>query len=284
MALITPFMEDNEIDFDALGVIVENQIAGGMDFLVALGTTAETPALSEKEKMSILSYVREKNANRIPLIAGMSGNDTRAMLQRMELFDYEGVSGLLIVTPYYNRPTQEGLFRHFSELAGHSPVPIILYNVPSRTGVNLEAETVIRLAETCEKIAAIKEASGIIPQITKIIKDTPSYFSVLSGDDVMALPVISVGGKGVISVIANALPAKLSQLIHFALAGNYTQAAGLHRELNELFRLQFLDGNPAGVKAMLEYQGIIRNVLRLPLVQTSKKTKEQIISELHKLE
>jgi 4-hydroxy-tetrahydrodipicolinate synthase len=284
VALITPFKENYEIDFDALGIIVENQIAGGMDFLVALGTTAETPALSEEEKKSILSFIRQKTTNRIPLIAGMGGNDTRAMLQRMELFDYEGVNGLLIVTPYYNKPSQEGLFRHFSELARHSPVPVILYNVPSRTGVNLEAETVIRLTEASGKIVAVKEASGMIPQITKIIKDTPSYFRVLSGDDVMALPIISVGGNGVISVIANALPAKLSQLIHFALAGNYEQAGKLHRELNELFRLQFQDGNPAGVKAMLEYQGIIRNVLRLPLVPASSKTKEQIISELHKLE
>jgi 4-hydroxy-tetrahydrodipicolinate synthase len=283
VALITPFGENNEIDFNALETIIEKEIAGGIDYLVALGTTAETPTLSDDEKNEIVKFVREKTAGRIPFVVGMGGNDTRSMVKRISSSDFEGISGLLTVAPYYNRPGQEGLYRHFRELADASPVPLVLYNVPSRTGVNIEAETVVRLAETSDNIRAIKEASGSIAQMTKIIRDVPPGFSVISGDDVMALPLISVGGKGVISVIANALPDKLSQLIHSAMAGDFQTAGVLHREMSELFRLQFQDGNPAGVKAMLAHLGLIRNILRLPLTPATPKTTGQIVSELSKI-
>jgi 4-hydroxy-tetrahydrodipicolinate synthase len=283
VALITPFRENNEIDFNALEAIIERQIAGGIDYLVALGTTAETPTLSEEEKNEVVEFVRVKTAGRIPIVVGMGGNDTNSMVKRIASSVFDGISGLLTVTPYYNRPGQEGLYRHFRELAEVSPVPLILYNVPARTGVNLEAETVIRLAESSANIAAVKEASGSIAQMTRIIRDAPAGFSVVSGDDVMALPLISVGGKGVISVIANALPGKMSQLIHSALAGDFPTAAILHREMSELFRLQFQDGNPAGVKVMLACMGLISNHLRLPLTPATSKTKEQIEAELSKI-
>ncbi len=283
VALITPFCEDFSIDWEALGRVVDNQVKGGMDFLVALGTTSETPTLDEKEKADILAYVVERSAGRLPVIAGFGGNDTRAMLKKMETFSFEGISGLLVVTPYYNKPNQEGLYRHFRELALHAPVPLILYNVPTRTGVNLEAETVIRLSETTENIAAVKEASGILSQITRIAKYSRPGFRVISGDDVLALPVLSIGGAGIISVIANALPGHLASMIHHALAGDYRRARELHHALIELFRLQFQDGNPAGVKAMLHHYGVIEEVLRLPLVPANRETRELIIRELQNL-
>jgi len=282
VALVTPFRDDLKIDFNALAKIVDNQIAGGIDYIVALGTTAETPTLDDDEKKEIVSFVIKTVNGRVPVIAGLSGNDTRAVLRKMESFCMEGVSGFLSVTPYYNRPNQEGLYRHFKEFALHTPLPVILYNVPVRTGVNLEADTVVRLSELSDKIVAVKEASGNIPQITRIIKNAPTHFSVISGDDVMALPIISVGGKGVISVIANALPKTLCAMIHFALSGDFDKALNLHLELSNLMGLQFLDGNPAGIKCMLHIQGILRNVLRLPLVPACDRTKDLIINELKK--
>jgi 4-hydroxy-tetrahydrodipicolinate synthase len=283
VALITPFKKNFDVDFDALGRLVDNQIAGGMDFLVALGTTAETSTLSEEEKTEVVSFIKERAAGRIPLVVGMGGNDTRAMIKKMESFDSTGVSGFLTVTPYYNKPNQEGLYRHYMELAAHTPLPIILYNVPTRTGINMEAETVIRLAEASDKFVAVKEASGTHSQITRIAKYTPPHFKVISGDDVLAITIMSIGGEGIISVIANALPAKLSALIHHGLKGDFAGARKLHYELIELFRLQFQDGNPAGVKTMLHHFGVIENVLRLPLVTANDITQKMIIEELQKL-
>lgn len=283
VALVTPFRENSDVDFEALGSLVENQISGGMDFLVALGTTAETPALCEEEKLEIVAFMKEKIRGRVPLIVGMGGNNTRALLKNLEKLNPDGISGLLMVTPFYNKPNQEGLFRHFKEMADHSPLPLILYNVPTRTGVNMEAETVIRLAEYSDKVVAVKEASGILSQITRIVKYTPPHFKLISGDDVLALPIISIGGEGIISVIANALPQKLGALIHLALAGQYGEARKVHFELIELFRLQFDDGNPAGVKTMLNYLGVCRNILRLPLVPANETTSRKIEAELQKL-
>jgi 4-hydroxy-tetrahydrodipicolinate synthase len=283
VALVTPFRENSDVDFDALGNLVENQISGGMDFLVALGTTAETPALCEEEKLEIVAFMKEKIRGRVPLIVGMGGNNTRALLKNLEKLNPDGISGLLMVTPFYNKPNQEGLFRHFKEMADHSPLPLILYNVPTRTGVNMEAETVIRLAEYSDKVVAVKEASGILSQITRIVKYSPPHFKLISGDDVLALPIISIGGEGIISVIANALPHKLSALIHLALAGQYEEARKVHFELIELFRLQFDDGNPAGVKTMLNHLGVCRNILRLPLVPANETTSRKIEAELQKL-
>ena len=275
VALVTPFTDNDTIDYDALGKIIRNQVKGGMDYLVALGTTAETPTLEEEEKKDVVDFVKE-NSGGLPVVVGMGGNDTRLIIKQIEKLDLNGISGLLIVTPYYNKPSQEGMFRHYSAIAKISPVPIILYNVPSRTGVNLEAETVIRLAESSEKIVAVKEASGIMSQITRINKYAPPHFALISGDDVLALPIISVGGSGIISVIANALPDKLSRLIHFALAGNYDMAREIHFSLIELFMLLFKEGNPGGVKALLNIQGLVENVLRSPLCTISELTYNEI--------
>lgn len=283
VALITPFRQDFSVDEQALAALVDHQINGGMDFLVALGTTAETSTLTEEEKQQVVRLILEQVAGRVPVVVGMGGNDTAAMVRKMEHFDPTGVSAFLVVTPFYNKPNQEGLFRHYRELALHSPLPLILYNVPTRTGVNLEAETVIRLAEACDNIVAIKEASGILSQITRIIKYTPPRFKLISGDDVLALPILSIGGEGIISVIANALPRKVSDLIHHAMAGRYEEARRLHFELIELFRLQFDDGNPAGVKTMLHHLGRIENVLRLPLVPANPAVASKIVDQLNNL-
>lgn len=275
VALVTPFTEENKIDFDALGKIIDNQVKGGMDYLVALGTTAETPTLTVAEKKEVVEFVKD-NAQGLPVVVGMGGNDTQTIIEQIEAFDFVGISGLLIVTPYYNKPSQEGMFRHYSAIAKVSPVPIILYNVPSRTGVNLEYETVVRLAEASDKFVAVKEASGVHSQITRINKYTPDNFWVISGDDVLALPIISIGGIGVISVIANALPQKMSSLIHLALEGKYDEARELHFELIDLFKLLFKDGNPGGIKALLHMQGIIQNELRTPLYRISDETYNEI--------
>ncbi len=275
VALVTPFTEENKIDFDALERIIDNQVKGGMDYLVALGTTAETPTLSGEEKREVVKFVKEHAAG-LPVVVGMGGNDTREIIKQIEKFDFNGVSGLLIVTPFYNKPSQEGMFRHYAAIAKVSPVPIILYNVPSRTGVNLEYETVVRLAEVSDKIIAVKEASGVLSQITRINKYTPDHFWVISGDDVLALPIISIGGIGVISVISNALPGKMSRLIHLALEGKYDEARELHFELIDLFKLLFKEGNPGGVKALMHIQGTIQNELRTPLYRISDDTYNEI--------
>jgi 4-hydroxy-tetrahydrodipicolinate synthase len=282
VALVTPFTENNTIDFDALRKIIQNQVEGGTDYLVALGTTAETSTLSGKEKKEIVRFVKE-HASGLPVVVGVGGNDTKEIIRQMEKLDYNGVNGLLMVTPYYNKPSQEGMFRHYSTIVKESPVPIILYNVPSRTGINLEAETVVRLAESSDKFAAVKEASGIMSQIARIRKYAPKNFEVISGDDVLALPIVSIGGAGVISVIANALPGKLSRLVHYALEGNYTKSRELHMEMIDLFVLLFKEGNPGGIKALMNIQGTIENELRSPLYRISDATYHEIKEAFGKL-
>lgn len=275
VALVTPFTKNNGVDFNALETVINNQVQGGMDYLVALGTTAETPTLTSGEKLDIVKFVKEKSSG-LPVVVGMGGNDTRKIIKQIDKFDFNGVNALLIVTPYYNKPSQDGMFNHYTTIANASPVPIILYNVPSRTGINLEAETVVRLAEASEKIVAVKEASGILSQITKIGKYTPEHFSVISGDDVLALPIVSIGGSGVISVMANALPGKLSKLIHLALEGKFKESLELHFELIDLFKLLFKEGNPGGVKALMHFMGILENELRTPLFKISDATYNEI--------
>ncbi|HKL34197.1 MAG TPA: 4-hydroxy-tetrahydrodipicolinate synthase [Tangfeifania sp.] len=282
VALVTPFTAENKIDFNSLEKIIDNQKKGGTDYLVALGTTAETPTLTATEKAELVRFVKDKKGD-LPLVVGMGGNDTRKIIKQIHKFDFDNVDGLLIVTPYYNKPNQEGMFRHYAAIAKVSPVPIILYNVPSRTGVNMEAETVIRLAEESDKIVAVKEASGDLGQITQICKHTPDDFSVISGDDAMALPLLSVGGRGVISVVANALPEKLSKLIHAGLEGNFETAGKIHAELSELLGLLFKEGNPGGVKALLHIQGVIQNELRSPLFRITDATYSEIKKTYSKL-
>lgn len=282
VALITPFTNNNQIDFKSLETIIENQVQGGMDYLVALGTTAESATLTSNEKQNVIQCARE-NSGKLPVVVGMGGNDTQAIINQIKSTNLQGISGLLIVTPYYNRPSQEGMFRHYTAIAKESPLPIILYNVPSRTGVNLEAETVVRLAEASDKIVAVKEASGIMSQIATIAKYTPDNFTMISGDDVLALPTTTIGGKGLISVIANAFPAKVSKLMNLALAGNYPEATKIHFELIDLFKLIFKEGNPGGIKALMHIQGIIENELRSPMYKISDATYHEIKQAFLKL-
>ena len=283
IALITPFQADGSIDFDALDRLVEYQIKGGADFLCIMGTTAETPTLSREEKRLLKVRLVERVAGRVPLLMGCGGNNTAAILDELKNEDWKGIDGILSVCPYYNKPSQEGLYQHFAAIAKASPVPVVLYNVPGRTGVNMTAETTLRLARDFENIVAIKEASGNITQMDDIIKNKPKHFDVISGDDGITFPLITLGAVGVISVIGNALPAEFSRMVRLALRGEYSTSLTIHHKFTELFKLLFVDGNPAGVKAMLSEMGLIENVLRLPLVPTRLTTMEkisQIVKEL----
>ena len=283
VALVTPFCTDGSIDFDALYRLVEYQIKGGVDFLCIMGTTAETPTLSSEEKRMLKQRIVERVAGRVPLLMGCGGNNTSAILNDLKNEDWRGIDGILSVCPYYNKPSQEGLYQHFAAIAKASPLPVVLYNVPGRTGVNMTAETTLRLARDFENIVAIKEASGNITQMDDIIKDKPQHFDVISGDDGITFPLITLGAVGVISVIGNALPAEFSRMVRLALRGEYSSSLTIHHKFTELFKLLFVDGNPAGVKAMLSEMGMIQNVLRLPLVPTRLTTMEkisQIVREL----
>ena len=283
IALITPFKTDGSIDFDALDRLVEYQIKGRADFLCIMGTTAETPTLSREEKRLLKERLVERVAGRVPLLMGCGGNNTAAILDELQNEDWKGIDGVLSVCPYYNKPSQEGLYQHFAAIAKVSPVPVVLYNVPGRTGVNMTAETTLRLAREFENIVAIKEASGNITQMDDIIKNKPQHFDVISGDDGITFPLITLGAVGVISVIGNALPAEFSRMVRLALRGEYSSSLTIHHKFTELFKLLFVDGNPAGVKAMLSEMGMIQNVLRLPLVPTRLTTMEkisQIVREL----
>jgi len=283
VAMITPFKKDFSIDFNALEDLVEDQISSGMDYIVALGTTAETPTLSAEEQKEVIKCIKLKVRKRVPVMLGMGGNDPCKVIKNMEDTDFENIDGILSVTPYYNRPSQEGLFEHFKKIAQASPVPVVLYNVPSRTGTNMLAETSVKIARACPNVIAIKEASGESSQVAKLVKHGPDYFAVISGDDVLALPVIAVGGIGVISVIANALPEKLSRLVHFANEGQFAAARELHLELIDLFKLLFREGNPGGIKALAEIMGKSLNVMRLPLYPVSSELQRDIEEELKRI-
>ena len=283
IALITPFKADGSIDFDALDRLVEYQIKGGADFLCIMGTTAETPTLSRDEKRLLKERLVGRVAGRVPLLMGCGGNNTAAIVDELKTEDWTGIDGILSVCPYYNKPSQEGLYQHFATIAQASSLPVVLYNVPGRTGVNMSAETTLRLARDFENIVAIKEASGFIPQMDDIIKNKPQHFDVISGDDGITFPLITLGAVGVISVIGNALPAEFSRMVRLALKGEYQTSLTIHHKFTELFKLLFVDGNPAGVKAMLSEMGMIENVLRLPLIPTRLTTMEkisQIVKEL----
>jgi len=283
VALITPFNEDMSVDYSALGRLVEDQISGGIDYLVVLGTTGETPALSDDEKKEIVRFVIEKNAGRLKIVVGMGSNNTLALVQSIQNTNFDGVDAILSVTPYYNKPIQEGLFQHFKAVVEASPVPVILYNVPGRTGVNMDADTTLRIANLSEKVVGIKEACGDLGQFSKMINNAPDYFKVISGDDGLTLPAIATGSIGVISVIANALPEKLSQLTHAALEGNMSLACELHLQLAEMMKLLFKEGSPAGVKALMEMMGTVKNHVRLPNVPISAGTYSLIEKELNRI-
>ena len=284
IALVTPFKSDGSIDYDALLRLVEYQIRNGVDFLCIMGTTAETPCLTAEEKKKIKELIVERVAGRVPLLMGCGGNNTAAVVSDLKNSDWRGIDGVLSVCPYYNKPSQEGLYQHYKALAEATPLPIVLYNVPGRTGVNMTAETTLRLARDFENIVAIKEASGNITQMDDIIKNKPANFDVISGDDGITFPLITLGAVGVISVIGNALPAEFSRMVRLALHGDYESARTIHHKFAELFKLLFVDGNPAGVKAMLNAMGMIENQLRLPLVPTRLTTMEKISAILKELD
>jgi 4-hydroxy-tetrahydrodipicolinate synthase len=283
IALITPFQKDGSVDFTALKRLVEYQLQHGADFLCILATTGETPCLTKEEKQEIKNTVVETNKGRVPILMGCGGNNTAAVVEEIKNTDWKGINGILSVCPYYNKPSQEGLYQHFKAIANASPLPVVLYNVPGRTGVNLKASTTLRLANDCENIVGIKEAAGSLEQVDEIIKGKPDRFDVISGDDALTFSMVASGAAGVISVIGNALPKEFSRMIRLEFHGEYEAARKIHHNFTELYSLLFVDGNPAGVKALLHEMGFIENVLRLPLVPTRITTVEKIAAILKDL-
>lgn len=283
VAMITPFKEDESVDYDALRRLVDYLLENSTDFLCILATTAETPTLTEDEKHHIKELVVERVNGRIPIIMGVGGNCTRSVIHTLETEDLSGIDGILSVVPYYNKPSQEGLYQHYKAIATSTNMPIVLYNVPGRTGVNMKAETTLRIANDFKNVVAIKEASGDITQMDDIIKNKPSTFQVISGDDGITYPLLTLGAVGVISVIGNAFPREFSRMVRLALQGDYANALTIHHKFAELFKLLFVDGNPAGVKSMLNAMGMIENKLRLPLVPTRITTYDAIRKVLNDL-
>lgn len=270
VAIVTPFREDKTIDFKALSKVVEHLISNHVDYLVVLGTTGENVTLSKDEKRAIIDHVISTNEKRVRIVAGFGGNNTMEVVKNIQENDFTDIDGLLSVAPYYNKPGQQGLYEHFREVSKASPVPVIIYNVPGRTGSNISAETTVRLASEFRNILATKEASGNLEQIMQILRDKPDTFQVISGDDMLTLPIMSMGGVGVISVSANAFPAEVSEMVNLALDQKYKQAAQMHYLLMEMTRALFTEGSPAGVKAVMHQMKLIPNNLRLPLTPVSK--------------
>ncbi|MDR2684167.1 MAG: 4-hydroxy-tetrahydrodipicolinate synthase [Prevotellaceae bacterium] len=276
VALVTPFKTDLSVDFDALGKLIDYQIDNNTNYLVVCGTTSEVPTLTQSECEHITRFTAERAAGKIPVVAGIGGYNTQSVVSRVKEADYNGIDAILSIVPYYNKPSQEGLYQHFRAIATAAEMPIILYNVPSRTGTNMTAATTLRLAHEFKNIVAIKEASGNFHQIDEIIKNKPQNFMVISGDDGITFPLITLGAVGVISVIGNAFPKEFSRMVRLALRGDLVGAREIHYRFTELMELLFVDGNPAGVKSMLSEMGLIENILRLPLVPTTIATKEKI--------
>lgn len=276
IALVTPFAKDGSVDYKSLIRLVEYQLDNGADFLCILATTGETPTLTAEEKQKIKETIVSLVRGRVPILMGCGGNNTAAIIEELQTRDFQGIDGILSVCPYYNKPSQEGLYQHFKAIAAESPLPLVLYNVPGRTGVNMKAATTVRLAKDCPNIVAVKEASGSLEQVDEIIKNKPDNFDVISGDDALTFSMIASGAAGVISVIGNALPKEFSRMIRLEFNGEYEPARKIHHKFTELYSLLFVDGNPAGVKALLNDMGMIENVLRLPLVPTNIETKQKM--------
>ena len=283
IALITPFQEDGSVDYSALKRLVQYQLDNGADFFCILATTGETPVLTAEEKQTIKNLVVELVQGRVPILMGCGGNNTAAVVEELKTGDFKGIDGILSVCPYYNKPSQEGLYQHFKAIAAATELPVVLYNVPGRTGVNMTAETTVRLARDCRNIVAIKEAGGKLEQVDEIIKNKPKDFDVISGDDALTFPMVSCGAVGVISVIGNALPREFSKMIRLQMRGEYDPARKIHHRFTDLFSLLFVDGNPAGVKFMLHEMGFIQNVLRLPLVPMRIKNMQRMSEILKEL-
>ena len=283
VALVTPFSANKDIDFPALERVIDHVVGNGADFLVVLGTTGETPTLSDDEKKAVKNFIKEKTNGRIPLVIGVGGNNTAEVIRELKNEDFSGYSAILSVVPSYNKPSQEGIYQHFKAIAEASPLPVILYNVPGRTGVNMTADTALRLAHDVKGIIGIKEASGDIHQVQRLIRERPDGFIVLSGDDGMTYPFMVLGAHGVISVLGNAYPKDFSRMVHLCLEGNYIEAVDLHFKYRDIIRLLFADGNPAGVKCVMHDMGLIENTLSLPLVPVGDATAEEILNWVNKL-
>lgn len=277
VALVTPFTPDKSIDFNTLDKVIDYVITGGVDYIVSLGTTGEAITLSDEERRKVLDFTIEKNAGRVPLVAGLfGGNSTKKIIDLIKLFDFSAIDGIMSSSPAYNKPTQEGIFQHYQAIAEASPLPIIIYNVPGRTSSNIEAGTILRLVEESEKFAALKEASGDLEQVMQVLKYRPADFLVLSGDDPITLPIISCGGDGSISVIANAYPAEFSGMVRSALDGRLDEARRLNELLLDIHQWLYIEGNPTGIKAAVELQGFGTREMRLPLTALSEKNYQSL--------
>lgn len=283
VALITPFGSDLKIDFDSLGRIVYNQIDNGMDFLVVLGTTGEPATLSHQEKQSLIDFVTTRAAGRVPVLVGIGGNSTSDVVEQLATYDLQKADGILSVVPYYTKPSQEGIYQHFMAIAAASPLPVILYNVPGRTGVSMNAETTLRLAHEAKNIIATKEASGNFGEILKILKGKPEKFSVISGDDSLVVPTAAIGGEGVISVAANLTPKLVASMTHYALNGDFSKAGAIQQDLQSLVEDLFAEGSPSGVKAAMYSVGMCENKVRLPLVPISDKLYKALAEKTKRL-
>ena len=282
IALITPFKQDHSIDVEALDEIVNHVIDNGADFLVVLGTTSEAPTLTAEEKKLVINTILKTNNNRLPVLLGMGGNNTQAVIEAVRAQDFTGIQGILSVVPYYNKPNQRGMKAHFEAIADASPVPVVVYNVPGRVGVNLQAATCVELAKH-PNIIAVKEASGNLQQIMEILRDKPADFDVLSGDDGITQPLMALGAQGVISVAANAYTKPFSRMMRAMKEGRTEEALRLHYAMLKMNQLIFADGNPAGIKCLMSHMGLCENMLRLPLVKANEKVEADIIEEWERL-
>lgn len=277
VALVTPFLDNGDIDMPALQKLLDHMANGKVEYLVILGTTGESATLSKDEKQQVFSAVNRFNAGRMKLVAGIGGNDTRAVVDNLKSFDLNGFMAILSVSPYYNKPNQEGLFQHYKAISEASPLPVIMYNVPGRTGMNVSVATTLRLARECKNIIATKEASGNMEQIMQIIAEKPEGFEVISGDDGLTLPLIACGAIGVISVVANAYPQEFSDMVRFCLQGDYAAARPVHQNMLAIIHSLFAEGSPSGIKAYLSEMGIAGNNFRLPVVPVSSSHHELIL-------
>lgn len=284
VALVTPFMENGAIDFAAVAKIVDNLIAGGVDYILVLGTTGETPTLSTDERKALIRFVRDRVAGRVKLMVGVGGNCTHDVVKTLRTWDLRGYDAVLSVNPYYNKPNQEGLYQHFKAIAEASPLPVMLYNIPGRTGVNMAPETIARLATDCDNIIGVKEASGNLEQMEQIKALTPSDFLLISGDDGLTVEVVKRGGVGVISVLANAYPAETKEVVSLALDGNTEEAEQKLRALDGIISSLFEEGNPVGVKTALYLKGVCTNTMRLPLVPGSEALQAKLKSQIAEYE
>lgn len=284
VALVTPFHKQGTIDFGSLEKLIEHCVSGGVNYLVVQGTTAETATLTREEKLALAQFVVDTVDKRLPLVMGLGGNNTQEIVNILRTHSFEGFDAILSVTPYYNKPQQRGLYLHYKSIAVVSPLPIIMYNVPSRTSVNMKAETTLELAADFDNIIGIKEASGNMEQIMDILRQKPKDFLVISGDDLLTMPLLSMGCDGVISVVANAYPAEFSTMVQLGLKGDVKKAREIHFKLTEFTKALFADGNPAGIKAALEIKGLISNNLRLPLVKIEKPLYNQISALMQELD